>query len=635
MSLSARQTDPNILHLNSVAYRLFQRLYALYPCNVSVFLKKTYGSNSNDKVVFSNIIEPMLHKIRYHPLLITSNKDKECDKSRWIHKETHDILEECAQYSIDRLPTNDDDFEDLYQFSSEDEDEHDISNATSDYLSSKKEPNLSHFKPIQEHVGVEQDDADLEVMQINLQSSENLEQPSVDSERQSQYTEELIFKIKNSFKQANSRIRFISQCLPENNAASLHDKSSKTVTSHLSSNNLSRSCPLLFFCNDQTNEEINKVEPKRKSLTVDMELHSSDRDRKKDHKTKTTFNLMLKQPEAQDNCQRKNSSLKPKTCKSVDFTKEAHKMRHFHSNFSFGLSSSFTRQSSNEFAKKSPSCLTTSHFKDWSPHELLNQMMFINTESCLAPMKHDSIKFKNSVAGLKTRLFNNDSEFAHMLQNPAKYDEQSLRSQMALMYVQLLFERHQREAHVIRNRRLYKKSKECIELQEKYNALQEQLKLQEEELDKLKDEIKKKIAFYAEFKQTCDNQVVHLNKKLSQYQDTISNLEIEKMNIETLYKEEYKSLGHSYFSAQVELQKFLNSGNTKNDEMAKLEKENALLKNHVFIYAQMNEDMRISYEKNKHFANEDEKLVIDSLKYENEGKYFCVEFVLIVCLTLS
>ncbi|KAF7493343.1 Hamartin [Sarcoptes scabiei] len=106
---------------------VFLRLYAMYPCNFLHFLKTNYGIGCNNKescLVYVEIIEPMLAKIRFHPLLITSSKDQECDKSRWFYKEPHDILDECSQYSIDPVESTFFDFElsDLYRLFRKNED---------------------------------------------------------------------------------------------------------------------------------------------------------------------------------------------------------------------------------------------------------------------------------------------------------------------------------------------------------------------------------------------------------------------------------------------------------------------------------------------------------------------------------
>lgn len=104
-----RRNSLLFLQLNSNVYRLFIRLYAIYPCNFFNYLKTTYGSESKDKdneAVFRQIIEPMLSRIRFHPFLITASKEKECENQRWFHKEPCDILDECGQYSIDPIEFN-------------------------------------------------------------------------------------------------------------------------------------------------------------------------------------------------------------------------------------------------------------------------------------------------------------------------------------------------------------------------------------------------------------------------------------------------------------------------------------------------------------------------------------------------
>ncbi|OTF77373.1 hypothetical protein BLA29_003155 [Euroglyphus maynei] len=116
----------SFLNLNSIVYRVFIRLYAMYPCNFLEYLKTTYGlgCDKENNAVFRKIIQPMLNKIRFHPFLITASKDRECDKTRWFYKEPHDILEECGQYSIDPIESSHfvEDISQLYEFLSNEED---------------------------------------------------------------------------------------------------------------------------------------------------------------------------------------------------------------------------------------------------------------------------------------------------------------------------------------------------------------------------------------------------------------------------------------------------------------------------------------------------------------------------------
>ncbi|XP_018331114.1 hamartin isoform X2 [Agrilus planipennis] len=64
-----------------------------------------------------------------------------------------------------------------------------------------------------------------------------------------------------------------------------------------------------------------------------------------------------------------------------------------------------------------------------------------------------------------------------------------LREQLQLLHQQLLFERHRRETHALRNRRLLADSRSIRALEEHNSALRDQIQLQQKEIDSLREEL--------------------------------------------------------------------------------------------------------------------------------------------------
>lgn len=100
--------DLNFLHLNAIVYRLFVRLYGMFPTNLVEFLRKTYGPNArrgdrcfNTENVFQRVIEPMLGQVKFHPQLIVGNSATEGAHFRGAGFEPHQVLELVGQLSLD------------------------------------------------------------------------------------------------------------------------------------------------------------------------------------------------------------------------------------------------------------------------------------------------------------------------------------------------------------------------------------------------------------------------------------------------------------------------------------------------------------------------------------------------------
>jgi len=94
-----KQPEVYVLHLQIALYALFHRLYGMYPCNFLSYLRQHYSVREN-LPIFSHTVKPMVETVRMHPLLVTASKDIEIGTARWKQMSVHDIVTECAKYSL-------------------------------------------------------------------------------------------------------------------------------------------------------------------------------------------------------------------------------------------------------------------------------------------------------------------------------------------------------------------------------------------------------------------------------------------------------------------------------------------------------------------------------------------------------
>ena len=90
-----------LINLQYVFYLFFNRLYGMYPCNFVDFLRSEYVNKQDKNPIFNHTIRPFLETVRIHPNLVMSSKASETNQSRFKKMEPHDVVVECAKYSID------------------------------------------------------------------------------------------------------------------------------------------------------------------------------------------------------------------------------------------------------------------------------------------------------------------------------------------------------------------------------------------------------------------------------------------------------------------------------------------------------------------------------------------------------
>ncbi|RZF49211.1 hypothetical protein LSTR_LSTR010941 [Laodelphax striatellus] len=97
-----KMSESYMLHLQVGLYALFHRLYGMFPCNFLAFLRKEYSQRDIQRdTIFRHTIKPLLDSVKMHPSLIISGKDDETTSRWWIEKAPHDIVVECASFAVE------------------------------------------------------------------------------------------------------------------------------------------------------------------------------------------------------------------------------------------------------------------------------------------------------------------------------------------------------------------------------------------------------------------------------------------------------------------------------------------------------------------------------------------------------
>lgn len=87
-----------LIHLQIGISTLFQRLYGMFPCNFTFYIRDHIKEN---QLAYENVINPLLETVKMHPLLLTSNRESEKSVSRWKEMEPHDVVIECSRFSFE------------------------------------------------------------------------------------------------------------------------------------------------------------------------------------------------------------------------------------------------------------------------------------------------------------------------------------------------------------------------------------------------------------------------------------------------------------------------------------------------------------------------------------------------------
>lgn len=517
----------------------------------------------------------------------------------------------------------------------------------------------NHYNLIDHH-SAENDDVDIEIISYNLENGNSTKLPISNTKNQTQtksnnrneftsfddddkctpsndddngknqihdciaigkLNDELIANVKSSFKQLNTRIRYQSNCQAETGRYDDDDDFG-----------YSKSCPMLYFENVDDSFEIIKDGPniKDKQNVIQYSNTSQETRRKYSLEKSQRVNLILDDPNA--GLKQTSTSVANKTCKSVDFTKETKSLSSAKNvNFNRLLHESKRHlflSSSSSIDFQTPAKLEFS-----SPHELLDRTLstlsefYLKDSSTANEPSHlsadDPHEDSNQTSRRDSILNTNSSASSSVEHIPSlnylnsNPNEEDMRKILAIMYAQLVFERHQRNMHVIRNRRLYKKSKECIQLEEQFKSMQAQVKSLMKEIELMKSNSERNSLKFEKERRLYDNEIGKLQQTLNKYKNDYEELLNEKTSLELHYRLEIDGLNKNFRSKEVELNRFLCNFD-KNVDLMKLEQENLELKNRMFLLGEFCGKIRSAYSHMKSAPEINDKFIYEALRFENE-----------------
>ncbi|PAA55688.1 hypothetical protein BOX15_Mlig000736g3, partial [Macrostomum lignano] len=107
VAVTAASTDDlPLLHLHATVYALFNRLYAIFPNYLLDYLRSQLKRNSREFApLFNSIFRDLLSRVRAHPLLVAGTKDAELQAQRWRRVTSADLMLECGRYCLDLVET--------------------------------------------------------------------------------------------------------------------------------------------------------------------------------------------------------------------------------------------------------------------------------------------------------------------------------------------------------------------------------------------------------------------------------------------------------------------------------------------------------------------------------------------------
>ena len=98
------QDSVHVEYLRATLYSLFTRLYTLFPCNVVHYLR-THTVGMTRKPFFIFTLQPMIERVRLHPMLFTHTKEQELDKL-YTTPDGAQALMSCGRLTLDPMETS-------------------------------------------------------------------------------------------------------------------------------------------------------------------------------------------------------------------------------------------------------------------------------------------------------------------------------------------------------------------------------------------------------------------------------------------------------------------------------------------------------------------------------------------------
>ncbi|KAK2912102.1 hypothetical protein QQF64_028018 [Cirrhinus molitorella] len=162
-----------------------------------------------------------------------------------------------------------------------------------------------------------------------------------------------------------------------------------------------------------------------------------------------------------------------------------------------------------------------------------------------------------------------------------------LRSQLLLLHNQLLYERHKREQHALRNRRLFGRIVNATALEEQNNSMKTQLKLQDVEIQAVQVSLKEEQRRSRNIQEDRDALVHQLQTQIQQLQKERNDYYSKMQELKTDLQENQKKVGEMEAELQKANNKVCNMGHMLSQLSIKLNNSENMEQQMAFLNKQL------------------------------------------------
>ncbi|KAK1792222.1 hypothetical protein P4O66_012177, partial [Electrophorus voltai] len=192
------------------------------------------------------------------------------------------------------------------------------------------------------------------------------------------------------------------------------------------------------------------------------------------------------------------------------------------------------------------------------------------------------------VSKRSTSFSNQSAELHSGGVGPGALDEQELlRSQLLLLHGQLLYERHKREQHAVRNRRLLRRVINATALEEQNTSMKAQLRLQEMENQALRVSLQEEQQRSKQVQQDADARVQKLHNQLHHLQQERNDYYTQTQELQRDLQESQKNMGKLEAKLQRANNKVCNAGHLLSQLSIKLENTECMEQQVSFLNKQL------------------------------------------------
>ncbi|XP_039620235.1 hamartin-like [Polypterus senegalus] len=179
------------------------------------------------------------------------------------------------------------------------------------------------------------------------------------------------------------------------------------------------------------------------------------------------------------------------------------------------------------------------------------------------------------------------ADWTHYGGSPPSDEIQTLRSQLLLLHNQLLYERYKREQHAVRNRRLLRRIINATALEEQNNAMKDQLKLQEDDIQSLKASLSEEQARNKKLREEHETMVSQLHTQIRQLQQGCDKYSTANQELQSKLMEYKKAAGDLRVELQKANNKICNTGHLLNQLRQKLTNSETVQQQMEFLNKQL------------------------------------------------